>query len=298
MDIFCPACQKKLQIADSAAGQAVKCPYCAATFAAPALPGAAPMPAPEPIAPPGPELPPPGVPFNFAPDHRETLPTPPTPPFERGAESATPADTGYAKPQAGGSGRPGDYSREFTIHFRGHVVAMIAPVGMIVLFILSFLSWRFAELTMTNPVFELQPNMPVATITTLNPLVGINLWGLAFTREGSATFTFYVILMILAGIAFVLSPLFAGKLLPTPPALKPYLPWLPGLAAVLILAAWLLFLAHYVHCVFIAPLDPATLWMKLAFRIHTLVVIGAWLDVWLERRQLLQLPEPHMRMRW
>ena len=51
MDIFCPACQKKLQIADSAAGQAVKCPYCAAAFTAPSLPSAAPMPPPEPLAP-------------------------------------------------------------------------------------------------------------------------------------------------------------------------------------------------------------------------------------------------------
>src|SRR5207302_5667021 len=77
MDIFCPACQKPLQIADSHAGQMVKCPFCAATFPAPALPSMASMPAPEPIAPPPPEVHAPDATFKLAPDLSRPAPVQP-----------------------------------------------------------------------------------------------------------------------------------------------------------------------------------------------------------------------------
>ncbi len=286
MDIFCPACQKKLQIADSAAGQAVKCPYCAATFAAPALPSATPLPPPEPLAPLTPQTPPGNAPFSFAQEDVRLTPQP--------AHAPPPLPDTVPPPSV----RQGDYTRDFTINLRRPVVTLIAPLGMILLFILSFFPWRFTELTITNPAIALTPATAVDTITTLNPLVANNLWILAFTREGSVAFTFYVLLMIVAALLLLATTILAKNQMLTPANLRPFLPWAPTFVAFFTLAAWLFFLAHYLHCILIDPLDPATLWMKLAFRIHTLVVIAAWLDVWLERRHLRQLPEPQVRMHW
>ena len=174
--------------------------------------------------------------------------------------------------------RQGDFSRDFTINFRRHVVTLIAPLGMIVLFILSFFPWRFTELTITNPAIALTPATAVDTITTLNPLSALNLWGLAFTREGSVAFTFYVLLMIVAALLLLATTILAKNQMLAPANLRPFLPWAPIFIAFFTLAAWLFFLAHYLHCILIDPLDPATLWMKIAFRVHTLVVIGAWLE--------------------
>jgi hypothetical protein len=85
---------------------------------------------------------------------------------------------------------------------------------------------------------------------------------------------------------------------PTPPALLPYLPWVPAVIAGLCLAAWFFFLAHYLHCTFVEDPDPARLAMKVAIRLHTLIAGAALMDFWLQRRRLKGLPEPRITMRW
>src|SRR5207253_7235973 len=104
--------------------------------------------------------------------------------------------------------------------------------------------------------------------------------------------------LIIAAPIVLLTPLFEKNLLPAPAPFRPYLSWGPLVIANLTLAAWLFFLIHYIHCTIIEPFDPATLWMKLAFRLHALIVIAAFLDIWLLRRQRRGLPEPSIAMRW
>ena len=70
------------------------------------------------------------------------------------------------------------------------------------------------------------------------------------------------------------------------------------MVANLTLAAWVFFLIHYVQCTFLDPIDPATIWMKVAFRLHTLIVIAAFLDIWLARRKRQGLPEVSIAVRW
>src|SRR5262249_10305980 len=143
MDIFCPSCQTKLQIADSHAGQTVKCPSCAASFQAPSLPSTAPLPAPEPLAPRGPEA--------------TYVPTPDT------VHAAATASQG---PVPAPQNQPvREHSKTVTMHLRHEVVSMIVPIGIFILFFLSFFPWR-----------------PAADWTTLDRFTEwttLNLWQLA-----------------------------------------------------------------------------------------------------------------------
>ena len=57
------------------------------------------------------------------------------------------------------------------------------------------------------------------------------------------------------------------------------------------MAGWIFFLIHYFHCTFVEAFDPATVGMKLAFRLYTLIVVGAVLDWWLQRRKAKDILE-------
>jgi predicted Zn finger-like uncharacterized protein len=267
MDIFCPSCQTKLQIADSHAGQAVKCPSCAASFQAPSLPSTAPLPAPEPLAPHGSDRVKPEAAFGPPPE---------------GSQRTAAAPHGFEPvPQAPPTR---DYSRTTTILLRHGAVTMIAPVGLFILLFVSFFPWR--------------PAADWLTLDRFTEWTTLNLWQLAFTKAGSAIFLLYVLLLLIAAPIVWIMPLLQRNLLPTPAPLRPYLPWGPLVVANLTLAAWVFFLIHYLQCTFIDPIDPATIWMKLAFRLHTLIVIAAFADMWLVRRQGRGLPEPSFIMRW
>src|SRR5439155_1038875 len=132
MEIICPTCQKKLQIADAHAGQIVKCPSCAANFQAPALPSMGTLPTPEPLVPPPPESPGPAATFTLAPD----LAAPP--PVIPQIVVAPPEPMAKPKPK-------GDYTHSFAINLRQEIVTLIPPLGLLVLFFLSFFPWSRAE---------------------------------------------------------------------------------------------------------------------------------------------------------
>lgn len=85
MELFCPACQKKLIIEDEYAGQMMKCPMCQATFTAPTIPSyetsPSSLPAQAPPAPPAPpDAPPPSPGFAAPPPPPTGAPTAPPPP--------------------------------------------------------------------------------------------------------------------------------------------------------------------------------------------------------------------------
>lgn len=244
MDIFCPSCQKKIQIADTNAGQTVQCPACATTFQAPSLPSHGPLPTIEPLVPP-----------------------PPKPAAQVSQPAAVPPG-----PETASAGEP--FRHGLTLRVRKDVVSLVAPIGMALLFVLSFFPWQYS--------------IPAS----------LSLWQLAFTKAGFIVFLFYVLLVIVATPFVFLQPLLERNLFPAPPQVRPFLPWLPTLCAFLNVAALLLFLAHYFNCTFLDTPDPATLWMKLAFRLHTLVVAAALLDIWLARRQRWEMREPVIDVRW
>src|SRR5262245_26364494 len=120
MNLLCPNCQKPLTVPDQYAGQLMKCPLCNGTFGVPGLPP--PAPAPTPAAPDvfrvAPEPPPPPrnepAPKPEAPPKAEEAPAPPPPP----------PPTGYEK------------TARFT--FRPEVLAWVAPVAMLLVFLLLF----------------------------------------------------------------------------------------------------------------------------------------------------------------
>jgi hypothetical protein len=159
-------------------------------------------------------------------------------------------------------------------------VSVIAPAGLLLIFILSFLPWQQSFVALDRAVDLSRPN----------------LWQLAFTQAGNAAFLVYVLLLILAAPIVIAVPLFEKNIVPAPAALRPYLPWSAVILANVLLAAWLFVMTQYVHYTFIAAVDPATIWMKLAFRLHTLMVIAAFLDIWLVRRKRRGLPEPRVSL--
>ena len=153
-------------------------------------------------------------------------------------------------------------------------MALVAPIGTLLLFVISFFPWRHGE-----------PS-------------NLNLWELAFSSAGYTVFLLYVLLFILSVPLILAQPFLERKILPAPIGLRPYLPWVPTAAAFLTLITWLLFLTHYWRCTFVETWDPATLWMKLAFRLHFVIVVAAFLDYWLDGRKRLDLPEPSLNARW
>ncbi len=175
MEIFCPTCQKKLQLADTYAGQMVMCPSCTANFQAPSLAAQGASAAPIPFAP----LPS-AAPAIVAPSPEPARPTP------------SPSDLPPASPPP-----RGDYSHGITCTLRREVVALVAPIGTLLLFVISFFPWRHGE-----------PR-------------NLNLWELAFSSAGYTVFLLYVLLFILSVPLILAQPFLERKILPTPDWVTP-----------------------------------------------------------------------------
>jgi hypothetical protein len=109
MEILCPHCQKKLTIPDQYAGQVMKCPLCAGTFPAPALP-----PAPVP-----PIIPPPPV-VAAAPSEQAYSATGAAPPMEP---------------------VPTDYTGRFSLWISPRITQYIPAVLLFLVFVLTFFPW-------------------------------------------------------------------------------------------------------------------------------------------------------------
>jgi hypothetical protein len=106
MNLLCPNCQKLLQVPDQFAGQLMKCPLCTGTFTVPVLPSAPPPPPPVPASP-GP-------------------PPAPSAPEERFTEAPPP---------------PAGYGHVRTLTLNRTLVSLVAPLALLVIFILLFFPW-------------------------------------------------------------------------------------------------------------------------------------------------------------
>lgn len=134
MNLLCPNCQKMLTVPEEFAGQLMKCPLCNGTFTVPGLPSsAAPPPPPTPAEPDiytfrQEPLPPPSPPF-----------APPPPPREPSLPSST--ATTPAPPAPKPSLAPEDYQHTLTAWLSPRVLPWIAPVCLLLVFLLQFLDW-------------------------------------------------------------------------------------------------------------------------------------------------------------
>ena len=129
------------------------------------------------------------------------------------------------------------------------------------------------------------------------PALAASLWQMAFSRP-SALFIIYLLLFLFTWPLSIAAFLLQKKLLATPPALKGFMPWSSLILAGLMLLAFLLFAVHYFQINFYTAANPSTVAMKLAIRIHFVVVLGALVHFWLVRRASKKMPEPRITIRW
>lgn len=176
-----------------------------------------------------------------------------------------------------------EYDHGFTLYFRRDVLAWVAPAALTFLFFLSFFYWEFTPASGTG--------------SSATAASSASLWQIAFSRP-SALFIFYLLLVLIAWPLSIAAFLLQKKLLATPPALKGVMPWSSLILTAMTLLAFLLFAVHYFQNNFYAAVNPSTVAMKLAIRIHFLVVLGALMHFWLVRRAAKKMPEPRVTMRW
>lgn len=112
MNILCPSCSKRVAVPDEAAGKPTPCPLCGTTFTPPALTPAAIDAAPPPVPKPTPAAPPPPPPFS--------------PPATVAAPDAEPTPAG---------------NKCCSLTLSRRWVRWLAPVALIVAFVLSFFPW-------------------------------------------------------------------------------------------------------------------------------------------------------------
>jgi hypothetical protein len=149
MNLLCPNCQKMLTVLEEYAGQMMKCPLCSGTFTVPGLPAsvpagaapAAPAPAPPPPAPPAPSHP-----DTYAMRSDGDFPAPAAPPLLAPDHAAPPMvlpapDAGSVPVQTPATAPPEGYHQTWTIWFSLKVLSWVAPVCVLLIFVLQFFPW-------------------------------------------------------------------------------------------------------------------------------------------------------------
>lgn len=278
MELLCPNCQKRLTIPDQYAGKRLKCPLCAGEFEAPATPGA------PPILPTPAHVPPPPAPAPRGGFDLEPTPHAPPPVLSPAPASNIPMEPTAPPPPPV---PPGDYRHIFTVNANPDIVPLIAPVGLTVMFLLSFFPAIAFNFLGNLPGQLAQANLPPS------------IWSLAFDSfHGSmAIFLPYVVFtFILAWPLSIAGVLKDKQIIPLIPAIEPYMAKRSLIIGVLALIGFLPLLLIWIYWLFHAM--PTTPWFKLLVRVHEVVLIGLALDIWLQHRKKGNLPSPKMDLRW
>jgi hypothetical protein len=271
MNLLCPNCQKPISVLEQYAGQPMQCPLCSGTFTVPALPAT--EPAAHAVS----------APETYGLRHE---PGPPPPATESSAHPEVafpPSAAARAAPPA-----PGEYAHGFTWRVNPRVVPWLAPVGLLLVFILSFFSWR------PFPLY-LDLKMP-PSLDSLNN----NAWQWGFVGDHlSVWMALYDLLTFLVALPLAVAVLLIDlKIIPDVPALHAVRPWRSLIVAGVSGLAWLFFLFECLRNVFNAWIAPiVTAWAVLAFWIHLIAVIGVLLAFWLERRGPNR-PLPRLDAHW
>lgn len=152
MNLQCPNCQQMLTVPEQYAGQPMRCPLCSGTFTVPALPQAAGAPA-DTTAPGAsdvygvrhePELAPTPAPAF----HTDPIAAPP-PPDLHPAPAPAPAPAPVSAPAPyeplpttpSGPAEPAAYRHTSTLRFSPRVLQWVAPVSLVLIFVLLFFPW-------------------------------------------------------------------------------------------------------------------------------------------------------------
>jgi len=306
MELICPGCTRKLNIADQYAGQTVRCPLCSKMFQAPALSAPAPAPVPPPTPPvsalpystapspmtmPVPENvstpPAPAAPevFAFSDGHGDHAPTPQLVeplPYE---PQLRPLDAPYVSRDIATGPPPepippGDYTKSVIWRIRPDILNWTIVGCLTAIFVLSFFPW------VQIPFFG----------NLIEHGGSISLWGMAFSVT-SPVYMLYTILTVFLALplAWVLLA-FDKSWLPRIPAFAPVWPWRHVILGGILLLALLLMTPGYLNALFTG--GPLGFAQKLSLRLHLVAVICLLLQFWLERRTVRNLPLPRISLRW
>jgi hypothetical protein len=282
MNLLCPHCQQMVTISDQYAGQVMKCPLCANTFTAPALPGAATAPVAAPPSQAASSASPPTPPaapakedvFGFAtPVPPRVEPAPPKP-----AADTTPPVPGTAAPVL----RAG-YSHSATIWISPRVVPWITPLALIVIFILLFNTWI---------------DWPGKSDS------GQTGWGTGFGANMSVLGLFYVLLLVLTLLLSIASVVLPRLGLALPPVVQQLWPWRSAFVFGFVALSFVfLVLQALVGFGLENATDSSaynwlhrTFWLRLAVLCHTVALLTSALEFWLVVRK--DRPLPRIDISW
>jgi hypothetical protein len=257
MDLFCPHCTRRVTVPDNQAGQVTNCPLCLKQFMAPSL-------APPPIAP---KPPAPAMEGTFG-----LGPAPASSPLSA-APKPTTTQPIYASPPVTPP-PPGEYTRSCVCNLSAAWLAFVAPVCVLLIFVLSFFTWHGTETT--TPA---------------------SLWGLAFSQQ-SALFVAYTLVVFLTSPLVFAALIFDKNWVPTPPQIAPVLTFKNLLVGLLLTSAFLLLCYDYLNGNLLEKSNPIAWPMKLAIRLHFLAVVASFAMFWLHWRKRSNLPTPKCEVHW
>jgi hypothetical protein len=257
MNLLCPNCQKLVTVPEQSAGQTMQCPMCSGTFTVPGLPHEGP----EPLA----YAPPPATETYGVRQEPAAAAAP-------AHLAEAPAPESHFAPAAPPPSGPSTFSRGFALELNPHVVPWLAPVGMLVVFLLTFFPW-------IGPINAWE-------------------WGFSSKVSSGSLLSLYDISIILAMLLAIASLLIHLKVIPEVPALQAFersRNLIVGAASGL---AFLLLFIHLLGPVFEEwQVYPLKMWAVFAFWSHLIAVIGAFLEYWLDRRGP-DRPLPGIAIRW
>jgi hypothetical protein len=171
--------------------------------------------------------------------------------------------------------RDGEFSKLLRWHIRPDILEWLVPGCVAAIFVLSLFTWYFRE------------------------SYALNLWELAFTGRGEATYTFYTIVFMFLALPITAIALILEKgWLPLPDALRPIWPFRALIVGGVIALPFVFFLYDYIGFQFLPFGVQAAIAMKLAFRVHLLAVVACALQYWLQRRKANNRPLPRITIRW
>jgi hypothetical protein len=182
-----------------------------------------------------------------------------------------------------------EYTYSLTLYLRRDAAAWIAPIGLMLLVILACFPWEI-------DLRELSSRGGYKVFGTRPPPY-LWIWHLAFS-QGSTGFLVYIVLLLLALPWSIAALCLQKKWIAPSPILRRLLPWSSLIVAGLTIVPLFLILTSYFNNNFHTVINPSTVWMKLAVRVHFLVVFGAFFHFWLARRVARKVAEPRLVLRW
>jgi hypothetical protein len=349
MNLLCPHCQRLITIPDEKAGQITNCPLCQQAFPVPALPQTASTPyavksppaAPESAgshrAAPAPQGDAGADVFALAPEQpaqRRTT-TPPPQVEQQPSRTRTEAARPAPAPKPPLPPPPGDYQHTYSIWISPHVIPLIAPLSLGLVFVLMFFPWTGSfpggRLVYTQTLFQ----AIAGTFTT--DAVGDRVLNLSSDISKHIGLDWlailYFVLWLLALAVAVVPVVMRQKPFDLPPALREIWPWRSILAIVVCVLVLVVLLTDAARGFGLEnalarkvdetlkdqlPAQPTdeetakwnvqrgaelgrlqlhrTSWFRLAELLHLLAIAGVSLELWLERRGTR--PTPRIDFRW